>query len=162
MRRVLTGGPEVSAHTTFRFSSGYHRVIGAASASAVGDGMRFAALPLLSATLLHDAFQVSAVTAATTVPWLLFGLPAGAYADRFERARLMVIADLLRAVTLIVTVVLLACGWLTFWPLMTAAFLLGVGEVLFDCASFALLPSIVPKEKLESANGRLCSAACSS
>ncbi|MFD4633368.1 MFS transporter [Streptomyces sp. NPDC058284] len=145
----------MSAHTTVRFGSGYHRMIGAASASAVGDGMRFAALPLLSAALLHDAFQVSAVTAATTVPWLLFGLPAGAYADRFERGRLMVAADLLRAATLIVTVVLLACDWLTFWPLMTAAFLLGVGEVLFDCASFALLPGIVPREKLEAANGRL-------
>ncbi|MEU9186814.1 MFS transporter [Streptomyces sp. NPDC048484] len=148
----------MSAHTAFRFSSGYRRVIGAASASAVGDGMRFAALPLLSAALLHDAFQVSAVTAATTVPWLLFGLPAGAYADRFERGRLMVIADLLRALTLIVTAVLLACGRLTFWPLLAAAFLLGVGEVLFDCASFALLPSIVPKEKLEAANGRLFAA----
>lgn len=141
--------------STVRFSSGYHRVIGAASASAVGDGMRFAALPLLSAALLDDAFQVSAVTAATTVPWLLFGLPAGAYADRFERRRLMVVADLLRAVTLIVTVVLLACGWLTFWSLLATALLLGVGEVLFDCASFALLPSIVPKERLEAANGRL-------
>ncbi|MBM9508482.1 MFS transporter [Actinacidiphila acididurans] len=145
----------MSAPTAVRFSSGYHRMIGAASASAVGDGMRFAALPLLSAALLHGAFRVSAVTAATTVPWLLFGLPAGAYADRFERGRLMVIADLLRALTLIVTVVLLACGGLTFWPLLAAAFLLGVGEVLFDCASFALLPSVVPKDKLETANGRL-------
>ncbi|MDV9169865.1 MFS transporter [Streptomyces sp. W16] len=145
----------MSAHTALRFGSGYHRLTGAAGASAVGDGMRFAALPLLSAALLHDAFPVSAVTAATTAPWLLFGLPAGAYADRFERRRLMIAADLLRALTLIVTVVLLACGRLTFWSLLTAAFLLGVGEVLFDCASFALLPSIVPKERLEAANGRL-------
>lgn len=145
----------MSADTTARFSSDYHRVIGAAGASAIGDGMRFTALPLLSAALLDDAFQVAAVTAATTVPWLLLGLPAGAYADRFERRRLMIIADLLRALTLILTLVLLLCDWLTFWPLMAAAFLLGVGEVLFDCASFALLPSIVPKERLEAANGRL-------
>ncbi|MFJ6384891.1 MFS transporter [Kitasatospora sp. NPDC092039] len=145
----------MSTDTTVRPDSGYHRVIGAAASSAVGDGMRFAALPLLSTAVLHDAFQVSAVTAATTVPWLLFGLPAGAYADRFERRLLMVLADLLRAAVLILTVVLLAAGWLTFWPLLTAAFLLGVGEVLFDCASFALLPSVVPKERLESANGRL-------
>jgi len=145
----------VSAHTAVRFGAGYHRVIGAAGASAVGDGMRFAALPLLSATLLHDAFQVSAVTAATTVPWLLFGLPAGACADRFERSRLMVVADLLRALALIAAVVLLACDRLTFWPLLASAFVLGVGEVLFDCASFALLPGLVPSERLEAANGRL-------
>ncbi|MFE7524295.1 MFS transporter [Kitasatospora sp. NPDC057542] len=145
----------MSTDTTVRPVSGYHRVIGAAASSAVGDGMRFAALPLLSTAVLHDAFQVSAVTAATTVPWLLFALPAGAYADRFERRLLMVLADLLRAAVLVLTVVLLAADRLTFWPLLTAAFLLGVGEVLFDCASFALLPSVVPKERLESANGRL-------
>ncbi|MFC5143542.1 MFS transporter [Streptomyces aureoversilis] len=137
------------------FGTAYHRLTGAAAVSAVGDGMRFAALPLLSAALLHEAFQVSVVTAATTMPWLLFGLPAGAYADRFERQRLMVLADLLRAGTLIVTAVVLAAGRLTFWPLVAAAFLLGVGEVLFDCASFALLPGVVPKDRLEAANGRL-------
>ncbi|GAA3014163.1 MFS transporter [Kitasatospora sp. NPDC127116] len=145
----------MSTDTAVRPASGYHRVIGAAASSAIGDGMRFAALPLLSTAVLHDAFQVSAVTAATTLPWLLFALPAGAYADRFERRLLMVLADLLRAAVLVLTVVLLAADRLTFWPLLTAAFLLGVGEVLFDCASFALLPSVVPEERLESANGRL-------
>ncbi|MFE4392382.1 MULTISPECIES: MFS transporter [Streptomycetaceae] len=145
----------MSTDTAVRPSSGYHRVLGAAASSAVGDGMRFAALPLLSTAVLDDAFQVSAVTAATTVPWLLFALPAGAYADRFERRLLMVLADLLRAAVLVLTVLLLAADRLTFWPLLTSAFLLGVGEVLFDCASFALLPSVVPKDRLESANGRL-------
>ncbi|MGW2872799.1 MFS transporter [Kitasatospora sp. NPDC001225] len=145
----------MSTDTAVRPSSGYHRVLGAAASSAVGDGMRFAALPLLSTAVLDDAFQVSAVTAATTVPWLLFALPAGAYADRFERRLLMVLADLLRAAVLVLTVLLLATDRLTFWPLLTSAFLLGVGEVLFDCASFALLPSVVPKDRLESANGRL-------
>ncbi|MGW3075380.1 MULTISPECIES: MFS transporter [unclassified Kitasatospora] len=145
----------MSTDTAVRPNSGYRRVLGAAASSAVGDGMRFAALPLLSAAVLHDAFRVSAVTAATTLPWLFFALPAGAYADRFERRRLMVLADLLRAAVLGLTVVLLAAGRLGFWPLVTAAFLLGVGEVLFDCASFALLPGVVPKERLESANGRL-------
>ncbi|WP_158771704.1 MFS transporter [Streptomyces sp. NRRL S-340] len=135
--------------------SGYHRVIAAAGVSAVGDGIRFAALPLLSAALLDDAFEVSVITAATTVPWLLLGLPAGAYADRFERSRLMVLADLLRAGALIAAAALLACGRLSFWPLLVIALLLGVGEVLFDCASFALLPSVVPEDRLEAANGRL-------
>ncbi|MGW0811422.1 MFS transporter, partial [Nonomuraea sp. NPDC002799] len=141
--------------TSAAFGSGYHRLVSAAGVSAVGDGLRFAALPLLAAALLPDAFQVSVVTAATTVPWLLFGLPAGAYADRFERRRLMVLADLLRAGTLVAATGLLALGWLTFWPLVAVAFLLGVGEVLFDCASFALLPSVVAAERLEAANGRL-------
>jgi MFS family permease len=139
----------------FRSASGYHRFIAAAGISAVGDGTRFAALPLLAAALLRDALEVSVITAGTTVPWLLLGLPAGAYADRFERRRLMVLADLLRAGALIAAATLLAGGWLTFWPLLVIALLLGVGEVLFDCASFALLPSVVPEDRLEAANGRL-------
>ncbi|WP_229402277.1 MFS transporter [Micromonospora okii] len=133
----------------------YRRLLGAAGVSGIGDGIRFAALPLLAAAVLRDGLQVAVVTAATTVPWLLFGLQAGAYADRFERRRLMVIADVLRAVTLVGAAALLAAGWLTFWPLVTVAFLLGLGEVLFDCASFAFLPSVVAADLLESANGRL-------
>ncbi|MGW1073091.1 MFS transporter [Streptomyces sp. NPDC002537] len=145
----------MTTETTHPFSPAYHRFTGAAGVSAIGDGMRFAALPLLAAALLHDSFRVSVVTAATTLPWLLFGLHAGAYADRFDRRRLMVCADLLRALTLAVLVALLIGGRLTFWPLAAAAFLLGVGEVVFDCASFALLPGIVPRDRLEAANGRL-------
>ncbi|MEO3777397.1 MFS transporter [Micromonospora sp. B11E3] len=130
-------------------------LVGAAGVSALGDGIRFAALPLLATVLLRDGFQVAVVTAATTLPWLLFGLPAGAYADRVDRRRLMVRADLLRAGTLVAAIGLLAAGWLTLWPLVAVAFLLGVGEVLFDCAAFAFLPSVVRPERLETVNSRL-------
>ncbi|MEH1015109.1 MFS transporter [Micromonospora sp. CPCC 206060] len=133
----------------------YRYLLLSSAVSTLGDGLRFAALPLLAAVLLDSPVQVAAVTAMTTVPWLLLGLPAGAWADRVDRVRMMVVADVLRAVTLVVAVLLLLTGALGFVPLLVVAFLLGVGEVMFDCASFAVLPALVPADRLETANGRL-------
>lgn len=146
--RVTTGAP-------MRSRTAYRRLVAAVGVSGVGDGVRFAALPLLAAAVLDDGFQVAVVTAATTVPWLLFGLPAGVYADRVERRRLMVLADVLRMATMSAAVLLLIAGWMSFWPLVGVALLLGIGEVVFDCASFAYLPRVVAAEDLETANGRL-------
>lgn len=133
----------------------YRYLLASSAVSTLGDGMRFAALPLLSAYVLHSTIQVAAVTAMTTVPWLLLGLPAGAWADRFDRVRMMISADVLRAGALAVLVALLAAGHPGLWPLLVVAALLGIGEVLFDCAAFAVLPAITPAERLVTANGRL-------
>jgi MFS family permease len=138
-----------------RLGTLFRLVLTSSAVSTLGDGVRFAALPLLAAVLLPDPFQIAAVTAMTTVPWLLLGLPMGAYADRVDRASMMITADVLRAVTLVALVTLLLGDVLGLAGLLVAAFTLGVGEVMFDCASFAVLPAIVAKERLELANGRL-------
>lgn len=139
-RRVVAGG-------------GYRTVLAAAGASAVGDGVRDAALPLLALAVLRDPVQVAVVSAANKLPWLLFALPAGAYADRLDRRRLMVGADLVRFVSLVVAVALLAAGLLGVVPLVALAFVLGTGGVVFQCASYALVPGMVGKDRLPAANG---------
>jgi MFS family permease len=141
-----------------RLGLAYRRLLTASVISTAGDGVRFAALPLLAASLLPEPFQIAVVTAATTLPWLLFGLPAGAFADRWNRTRLMVLADVLRAAALLGAVILLTANKLALESLVGLALLLGVGEVLFDCASFAVLPGIVPDSRLETANGQLFAA----
>ncbi|WP_163506798.1 MFS transporter [Fodinicola acaciae] len=132
---------------------GYRTVLAAAGASAVGDGVRDAALPLLALAVLRDPVQVAVVSAANKLPWLLFALPAGAYADRLDRRRLMVGADLVRSASLAVGAGLLAAGQLSFASLVALAFVLGTGGVVFQCASYALVPSMVGKDLLQSANG---------
>ncbi|MFE7765871.1 MFS transporter [Streptomyces sp. NPDC057438] len=136
----------------------YRTLWTASTISTLGDGMRFTALPLLSAVLLKDAFAVSLVSAAATLPWLVLSLPAGALADRWDRNRLMVTADLLRACALGAAVLLLTNDRLGLGALLAIALLLGAGEVLFDCASFAVLPQLVDAEQLPKANGRLFTA----
>ncbi|ARF57840.1 MFS transporter [Streptomyces gilvosporeus] len=136
-------------------ATGYRALLRSSAVSALGDGVRFAALPLLAVALLDNPFQVTVLTAAGTAPWLLVALPAGVYVDRLDLQRVMIFADLLRCTVLIVAVALLLTARLTFWPLVALAFILGVGEVLFDCAAQALLPGLVTGERLERANGHL-------
>lgn len=136
----------------------YQRVLLASVISTFGDGVRFAALPLLAADLLADPLRIAVVTAATTLPWLVLGLPVGAYVDRVSRVQVMIGADLLRGFSLVGAIVLLATDQLGFGWLVLLALMLGTGEVLFDCAAFAVLPNIVARARLETANARLLGA----
>ena len=65
--------------------------------SSLGDGVSFAALPLLVLALTGSAFAMGVVGAIQTLPDLFFGMIAGAIADRSDRKRMMFVADLVRA-----------------------------------------------------------------
>lgn len=141
-----------------RLPAAFWRVLLASAASTTGDGIRFAALPLLSAMLLDSPLQIAAVTAASTLPWLLLGLPAGVLVDRARRVRVMVVADLVRASALVALAAGIGVHRVGFVALVALALIMGTGEVAFDLASFAVLPSIVDEATLERANGRLFAA----
>jgi hypothetical protein len=67
--------------------------------SQLGNTTAVVAMPLLAILVLHSStFLVGALTAAAYLPWLLIGLPAGAWVDRLDRRRLMVVCDLASAV----------------------------------------------------------------
>ena len=89
--------------------------------------MYLAALPLLAATLSRSPVQISMVIAATWVPWLLFGLVSGAVADRWDRLRIMVVADGVRFGALVVVAVALWSQAVSIGVLVAAAFLLLLG-----------------------------------
>jgi len=115
------------------------------------------ALPLLAATLTRDPLPVSAVMFAEWLPWLLFGLPAGALLDRWERRRVMWTVDAGRLVVVGGFAVAVLAGWASVPLLMAAGFLLGTGQTVVDTASQALVPSLVSRDpgRLGRANGRL-------
>src|SRR5687767_14282592 len=98
-------------------------LLAATGISVTGDGALLAAGPLLAAALTRDPVEVSFVTAAVYISWLLFGLPAGALVDRWSRKRVMVLADLSRAAVLAVLVVLLLIGGASL-PVLVIAVLL--------------------------------------
>lgn len=130
----------------------------ASTASNLGDGVLLAALPLLARRLTDDPLAVSAVTAAATLPWLVFGLVAGAIVDRTDRVRLMVGADVARAVLIGAFAALLAADRTSLVLAVVVVALVGVAETLFDTAAQAVIPSIVAADHLELANGRLFGA----
>lgn len=138
--------------------SDYHRLWAASAISNLGDGVRWTAMPLLAATLTRDPAKVAAIDLAGSLPWFLFALVAGALADRIDRRKAMVAANWFRAALMAALGVAVLTGNGSLWILYVTAFLLGMAETIFDNCAQAILPSLVPKEQLERANGRMYAA----
>jgi MFS family permease len=114
--------------------------------SNLGDGVYLTALPLLVATPTRDPLPVSAVMFAEWLPWLLFGLLAGALLDRWERRRVMWMVDAARLVVVGSFAAAVLAGWASIPLLMATGFLLGTGQTLVDTASQALIPALVSRD----------------
>ncbi|MFF0152438.1 MFS transporter [Micromonospora sp. NPDC005203] len=127
----------------------------AAVSSRLGDALRTPALALLAATVTRDPRIIAAVTVAGQLPPLLFGLLGGVYADRWDQRRTMALVDGVRAIVVAALAVAVALDRVGVAVLLLAAFLLAALGTLFDSASFALLPALVPPDALPRANGRL-------
>jgi MFS family permease len=123
--------------------------------SNLGDGVVIAAFPLLASAITRDPTAVALVTAAATAPWLLFGLPAGAIADRVDRLQLMRVVDVVRALVVGALGVLLAGGYDSILLVYLTVFVIGVAETLYDSAAMAVVPEVVATDALERSNGRL-------
>ena len=125
------------------------------TASAFGTGLATVATPLFVASQSRDPLLVSSAAAVTWLPWLLFALPGGVLVDRVDRRRLMVLVDCLRAVAMagLVAAVLLHTAALVV--LLAVLFLVSTGEVIERSAGQALVPALVPRDRLERANGWL-------
>ncbi|WIN00339.1 MFS transporter [Actinoplanes oblitus] len=137
--------------------AGFGRLWTAQTVSSLGDGVLVAALPLLALTLTRDPLVLAVVTAAGTLPWLLFGVLGGALVDRWDRRRTMWVADAARALLLAIPAAAAALHVLSIPLLAVVAFLLGVGGLFFDTAAAAYLPDLLGREpaRLERANSRL-------
>ncbi|HWB87717.1 MAG TPA: MFS transporter [Acidimicrobiia bacterium] len=135
----------------------FQRLWFATVASNLGDGLVLAAFPLLAAGLTRDPIAISALTLAAGLPWLLLGPLSGAVVDRFDRRRLMYVFDMVRAGVVGALAVSVAMGVESLAILYAVVFLIGSGETVVDVSSQAILPSLVPKDRLDSANGRLFS-----
>ncbi|MET8052271.1 MULTISPECIES: MFS transporter [unclassified Streptosporangium] len=133
----------------------FHHLWAASGLSNLADGVLLVGVPLLAVSLTRSPAQVALVSAATTLPWLLLALHAGAIADRLDRRRIMVLAGWSRAAVLAATA---AAAWLDLLslPVLVAAVLLaGAAEVFADTSAQSALPMTVTGDRLGAANGRL-------
>jgi MFS family permease len=142
---------------TMRLPTGFGRLWTAQTVSSLGDGVTHAALPLLALTLTRDPMALAVVTAAGTLPWLLFGVLGGALVDRWDRRRTMWVTDAARAALLATPAAAAALDVLGIPLLAAVAFLLGLGGLFFDTAATAYLPDLLGRDPalLERANSRL-------
>ena len=123
------------------------------SLSFLGSQVGVVALPLVAALSLEaDPAGVSAVATAAMLPNLLFSLLVGNWVERRDHRRIMIPADLARALLIAVIPVAWLAGVLTLPLLVGVAFLTGVAGVFFEISGFAYVPSLLPARDLAAAN----------
>ena len=155
----------------------YWKLWSATAISNLGDGVSAIAYPWLASAVTRSPILIAAAGFASRLPWLIFTLHAGVITDRFDRRKLILGMDAFRGVlTLVVGAVVLLnqdslpslneltsitdleTHWGLYLTFVATAFLFGMAEVLRDNSAQTLLPSVVDKENLEKANGRMWSA----
>ncbi|MDP9101611.1 MAG: MFS transporter [Actinomycetota bacterium] len=138
-----------------RLGSGFRWLLASTWVANLGDGLALAAGPLLVASQTRDPFLVALAVLLQQLPWLLFGLFAGALADRLNRKAIVVVVDGLRAAVLALLCLAIATGAVSVGVVLAALFLLGTTEVFGNSTSSTLLPMLVPRDELALGNARL-------
>ncbi|HSW25380.1 MAG TPA: MFS transporter [Burkholderiaceae bacterium] len=115
-----------------------------------------AAVPIVAVMLLQAGpGEIGLLTAAQTLPFLLLSIPMGVLADRWSRSRLMVVAEGVRALSLLALLLVVSGGSLSLAVLAVLGFIGAAGTVGFTVAAPALVPALVPQHALARANARL-------
>ncbi|WFE40448.1 MFS transporter [Micromonospora sp. WMMD998] len=138
-----------------RLGGRFARLWTASTLSALGSGTATVAAPLYVASRTDDPLVVSVGAAVSWLPWLLFALPGGVVADRVDRRRLMVLIDWARVGALAVLAAAMLADRAGIALLYLVLFVVNTGEVVFRVAAQAVLPAVVPRSRLERANGWL-------
>ncbi len=155
--------------TELRGKSVLPKFLAACGLANLADGVAVVVWAWLASLMTRDALLISLVPVALRLPWFLFALPAGVITDRIDRRNLILITDTIRgAAFALVALVLLFVPLLPplpeglaqpqlFMVIFALALIVGTAEVFRDNAAQTMMPSLVPPEKLEYANGRLWS-----
>jgi MFS family permease len=130
----------------------FRNVFLAQSISVFGDGITPVALTFAVLGLTGSATDLGLVLAAQSLPLAALALVGGVWADRLPRAALMVTSDLVRAAVQITGAILLLTGAAHIWQLAILAAVHGAAEAFFRPAAGAIMPQIVPAERLQQAN----------
>jgi len=124
--------------------------------SGAGNALALVVVPLLAVTVLRaSTFAVAALTAAAYLPWLVIGLPAGAWVDRWPARPLMIGCDVISALLYASLPVAAWLGLLATSQVVIVALLAGAANVFFTTAYQVCLPTLVTTAELVQGNARL-------
>lgn len=124
--------------------------------SQFGSQVTIVAFPLLAVLVLNaSAAQMGFLNAAESAPALLFGLLLGVWVDRLQRRRLLIVADVARALLLFSIPIAWWLDVLRIEQLFVVAFLVGGLTFLFNVSWQAYVPSVVRRRRLVDANSKL-------
>ncbi len=137
--------------------STFQALLRATATTNLGDGIRLAALPLLAETLTDSQQLIAGVTAAQFLPWLLFGPFGGVIVDQADRRRLILTTQAWRGLVMMALGAAVLTDVASIWLLCVVAFVITAGEILVDPSVVATVPTIVERNDLDRANGRISS-----
>ena len=124
--------------------------------SQLGNAMALVGVPLVAVVVLHaSTFVVGVLTASAWLPWLVIGLPAGAWVDRLPARRVMIGCDVISAVLYGSVPAAAWAGVLSTGLLIAVQLLGGAASVLFMTAYQVYLPSLVRPEDLIEGNTKM-------
>lgn len=123
--------------------------------STCGSAFSTFAIPLLIFKLTGSSLALAFSVCTAVLPYLFFGLIIGAWVDRVNRKRLMLLTDLGRAIIIASLFFAAQGGMLSIWWIFAVAFLNASLSIGFDAANFAAIPSLVGQKQLVAANGRI-------
>ncbi|MFI0770222.1 MFS transporter [Streptomyces sp. NPDC021218] len=126
------------------------------TAGKYGAAVTGVAMPLIAVSTLHaDTFEVGLLTAASWAPWLVIGLPAGAWVDRWRRRPVMLAAAAVSLVLFASVPVAAWCGLLSIPLLLAVALLTGTAAVFFQTAYSAYLAGLLDPGDQPEGNAKL-------
>ena len=134
----------------------FRQLWAAETVSQFGTQVTQLALPIVAVTVLAATpFEMGVLGALETAAFLVVGLPAGAWVDRWRRKRVLVTGDLVRAVALGSLPLVWALHGLTLVQLFLVAAVAGTATVFFDVAYQSYLPALVARDQVVDGNGKL-------
>ena len=134
----------------------FRRLWAGQTVSEIGTQVSVLAVPIAAVRVLHaTTFQVGVLSAAATLPFLVVGLPAGAWIDRWRRRRVMIVTDLGRFLVLGSIPISYALGELRMLQLYLVALAAGLLTVFFQVAYQSYLPSLIGLEYITEGNAKL-------
>jgi MFS family permease len=128
---------------------------GGQSLSVFGTQVTQFALPWLVLDINRSAISVGLLSAISFLPYLIFALPAGVIADRWNRRAIMLVCDAARGLLVLSIPVVYYMGHLGLIQLFAVAALMRLFTIFFDVGYTACLPNLVEKRQLSDANGKL-------
>jgi MFS family permease len=149
----LHGQPEEIADASLRKNRDFRIVLVGQGISALGDAVNVTTMPLLVLALTGSGLQMGIVGVLQRLPDLLFGLPAGAYADRWDRRRMMLSADAGRAILTALIPLASVLGWPVMGVILIVSFPINFCRVIFMAGWTAAIPNLVGRRQLGLATG---------
>jgi MFS family permease len=149
---VLTQVRRLRVPSVLRDEPQYRLLFGSQVLSILGDRVTAVALPFAVLAIDGGVADVALVSAAQFLPFVILALPAGVWADRWDRKRILIASDAVRLVTQLVAAVLLLGGGATVPSLVVLAAVFGAADAFFAPAFSGMLPNTVTPANLQPAN----------